>query len=111
VGQPVLVPGDMGRASWVLAGAEGAAASSFASACHGAGRRLSRSAALRSGRGRSIADELAARGIIARAESHRTLLEEMPEAYKDVDHVVEVVIGAGLCRPIARCVPLGVVKG
>jgi len=111
IGQPVLVPGDMGRASWVLVGTEQAAAASFSSACHGAGRRLSRSEALRTGKRRSIVDELSNKGIVARAESRRTLVEEMPEAYKDVDRVVEVVRGAGLCRAVARLVPLGVVKG
>ncbi len=111
VGQPVIGPGDMGRASWVLVGTAEAAGQSFSSSCHGAGRRLSRSAALRKGKGRSIADELLKQGIIARSEKRRTLVEEMPEAYKDVDHVVKVVTGASLCRPVARLTPLGVVKG
>lgn len=111
VGQPVLVPGDMGRASWVLVGTKRAAFESFSSSCHGAGRRLSRSEALRNGKGRSIANELLSQGIIARAAKLRTLIEEMPEAYKDVDHVVDVVRGAGLCRPVARMTPLGVIKG
>lgn len=111
VGQPVLVPGDMGRASWVLVGTERAASESFSSSCHGAGRRLSRTEALRKGKGRSIADELLSQGIIARAEKLRTLVEEMPEAYKNVDHVVDVVRGAGLCHPVARMTPLGVIKG
>jgi tRNA-splicing ligase RtcB len=111
LGQPVLVPGDMGSASYVLVGTERAARESFSSSCHGAGRRLSRSEALRKGKGRSIGDELLSRGIVARAESRRTLIEEMPEAYKNVDHVVEVIHGAGICRPVARLLPLGVVKG
>jgi tRNA-splicing ligase RtcB (3'-phosphate/5'-hydroxy nucleic acid ligase) len=111
LGQPVLVPGDMGSASWVLAGASESATQSFSSSCHGAGRRLSRSQALRDGKGRDLAAELSKKGIIARAENRRTLLEEMPEAYKDVDDVVEVVRGAGLCRLVARLTPLGVVKG
>lgn len=110
VGQPVLVPGDMGRASWVLVG-RSESAESFSSSCHGAGRKLSRSEALRRGKGRNLAAELAEKGIVARAASRRTLLEEMPEAYKNVDRVVEVVSGAGLCRPVARLLPLGVIKG
>lgn len=111
VGQPVLVPGDMGRASYVLVGTERAARESFSSSCHGAGRRLSRSEALRTAKGRQIALELSEKGIVARAESRRTLVEEMPEAYKNVDDVVSVICGAGICRPVARLVPLGVVKG
>jgi tRNA-splicing ligase RtcB len=111
IGQPVLVPGDMGRASFVLVGSEGAARESFASACHGAGRLLSRSDALKRGRGRSVASELERQGILVRAASRRTLAEEMPEAYKDVEHVVDAVCGAGLCRRVARLRPLGVIKG
>jgi tRNA-splicing ligase RtcB len=111
VGQPVLIPGDMGRYSYVLVGAARAMDETFGSTCHGAGRVLSRTAAVRAARGRSIAEELRARGIIARAGGRESLAEEMPEAYKDVRSVVEVVEQAGLSRVVARLRPLGVVKG
>ena len=111
VGQPVLIPGDMGRYSYVLVGAPGAMRQTFGSTCHGAGRVLSRTAAVRAARGRSIADELRARGIIARAGGRESLAEEMSEAYKDVRNVVDVVERAGLSRIVARLRPLGVVKG
>jgi len=111
IGQPVLIPGDMGRSSYVLVGAPGAMAATFGSTCHGAGRLLSRTAAVRAARGRSIATELRARGIVARASGRDSLAEEMPEAYKDVQRVVEVVERAGLSRVVARLRPLGVVKG
>ena len=111
VGQPVLIPGDMGRYSYVLVGAPGAMRETFGSTCHGAGRVLSRTAAVRAARGRSIADELRARGIIARAGGRESLAEEMSEAYKDVRNVVDVVERAGLSRVVARLRPLGVVKG
>ncbi len=110
-GQPVLIPGDMGRASFVLAGAPGAMAESFASCCHGAGRLLSRTAAKKAAKGRSINRELEDRGIIVRSAGRATLAEEMPEAYKDVSQVVEVVHQAGLARKVARLRPLGVIKG
>ncbi len=108
-GQPVLVPGSMGTASWVLAGAPGGPA--FASACHGAGRRLSRHQALRQTSGPKLRRQLEARGIAVRGASERGLAEEAPEAYKDVDAVVEACAGAGLARLVARLRPLGVVKG
>jgi tRNA-splicing ligase RtcB len=111
VGQPVLIPGDMGRYSYVLVGAPGAMRETFGSTCHGAGRVLSRTAAVRAARGRSIADELRARGIVARAGGRESLAEEMSEAYKDVRSVVDVVEQAGLSRVVARLRPLGVVKG
>ncbi len=111
VGQPVLIPGDMGRYSYVLVGALGAMRETFGSTCHGAGRVLSRTAAVRAARGRSIADELRAKGIVARAGGRESLAEEMPEAYKDVANVVDVVERAGLSRIVARLRPLGVVKG
>jgi tRNA-splicing ligase RtcB len=111
VGQPVLIPGDMGRYSFVLVGTEGAWRETFGSTCHGAGRQMSRSAAARSSRGRSIVAELAGKGIIVRSEGRATLLEEVPEAYKDVADVVEVAAGAGLCRKVARLRPIGVIKG
>ncbi len=111
IGQPVLIPGDMGRYSYVLVGTAGAMRDTFGSTCHGAGRILSRTAAVKAARGRSIAAELAARGIVARASGRESLAEEMSEAYKDVKNVVEVVEQAGLSRVVARLRPLGVVKG
>ncbi|MGH9867568.1 MAG: RtcB family protein [Candidatus Polarisedimenticolia bacterium] len=111
VGQPVLIPGDMGRYSFVLVGTQGAFEETFGSTCHGAGRRLSRSAAARGARGRSIVRELADQGIIVRSEGRATLLEEIPEAYKDVADVVDVVHGAGIARKVARLRPMGVIKG
>ncbi|MDF1523483.1 MAG: RtcB family protein, partial [Trueperaceae bacterium] len=111
VGQPVFVPGDMGRASWVLVGGPEALARSFGSSCHGAGRTLSRHAAVRAARGRDVGAELAARGILARAHGRHALAEEQPDAYKDVDAVVDVVHRAGLATRVARLRPLGVVKG
>ena len=111
VGHPVIVPGDMGRASWVLVGGPQAMARSFGTTCHGAGRALSRTAAVKAAKGRDVRAELAARGIVARATSRRGLDEEQPDAYKDVDRVVEVVHRAGLSRKVARLRPLGVIKG
>ena len=111
VGQPVLIPGDMGRYSYVLVGTRTAYRETFGSTCHGAGRRMSRSAASRSARGRPIVRELADKGIIVRSEGKRTLLEEIPEAYKDVAEVVDVVHGAGIARKVAKLVPMGVIKG
>jgi tRNA-splicing ligase RtcB len=111
IGQPVLIPGDMGRYSFVLVGTAGSMRETWGSACHGAGRVLSRTAAVKAARGRSIGDELRARGIIARASGRESLAEEMSEAYKDVKDVVEVVERAGLSRIVARLRPLGVVKG
>ncbi len=110
-GQPVLVPGDMGRCSYVLVGLDRAASESFSSCCHGAGRRLSRHAARKEARPRNLVRELEARGILVRAASRATVDEEMPEAYKDVSAVVDVVDGAGLARKAARLRPLAVVKG
>jgi len=111
VGQPVLIPGDMGTASYLLIGTETATRESFGSACHGAGRLLSRRAALRRTRGRDVGRELAAEGVIIRSRSRRTLGEEAPEAYKDVDAVVDATVGAGLVRRVARLKPMAVVKG
>jgi tRNA-splicing ligase RtcB len=110
-GQPVIVPGDMGRYSYVLQGTEIAMRETFGSTCHGAGRLMSRTAALKAARGRSIADELRSRGVIARARGREALAEEMPEAYKDVKDVVDVVHRAGVSTRVARLRPLGVVKG
>lgn len=111
VGQPVLVPGDMGRYSFVLAGTQIAMDRTFGSCCHGAGRQLSRKAAVRAAKGRSITDELRQRGVVVRSTGRETVAEEMPEAYKDVADVVDVVHNAGLGRRVARLRPLGVVKG
>jgi len=111
LGQPVLVPGDMGRYSFVLVGTDRAASETFSSCCHGAGRRLSRHAAKRLARPRDVLAELAAQGIVVRAASRATVDEELPEAYKDVAGVVEVVAAAGLGRKVARLRPLAVVKG
>ncbi|MFY3743583.1 RtcB family protein [Anaeromyxobacter sp. Red801] len=111
VGQPVLIPGDMGRYSYVLAGTDKAMRDTFGSSCHGAGRLLSRGEALRRARGRSIARELADRGIEVIARGRKTLGEEMSEAYKDVAQVVAVMDGAGISRLVARLDPLAVVKG
>lgn len=111
VGQPVIIPGDMGRASWVLAGQPGSMQKTFGTTCHGAGRALSRTAAVKEASGRRIDKELEARGVIARAQSHRGLAEEQPKAYKDVDDVVDVVDRAGLSKKVARMRPIGVIKG
>ena len=111
VGQPVIIPGDMGTASYLLVGAERAMAETFGTTCHGAGRTMSRHAAIRSARGRSIKKELARRGVYARAHGRTGLDEEQPDAYKDVDQVVDVVHRAGLSRKVCRMRPLGVVKG
>ncbi len=111
VGQPVLIPGDMGRYSYVLVGTEGAQRETWGSTCHGAGRRMSRAAAARGARGRPIVRELEDRGIIVRSEGRKTLLEEIPEAYKDVAEVVDVVHGAGIAKKVAKLVPMGVIKG
>jgi tRNA-splicing ligase RtcB len=110
-GQPVLVPGDMGRYSYVLVGADKAMTETFGSTCHGAGRLMSRTAAVRAARGRRIGRELAARGIIARATGRDALAEEMPEAYKDVRDVVDVVHRFGVSTRVARLRPVGVIKG
>ncbi len=111
VGQPVLIPGDMGRASWVLAGQSGSMQQTFGSACHGAGRLMSRTAAVRDAQGRWIDRELQQRGVVARARSRKGLAEEQPAAYKDVDLVVEVVHQARLAKKVARLRPIGVIKG
>jgi tRNA-splicing ligase RtcB len=108
-GQPVLIPGSMGTCSYVLAGVPGADA--FASTCHGAGRVMSRHQAARSITGPQLRRQLERQGIAVRGASARGLAEETPQAYKDVTQVVEAAEGAGLCRKVARLVPLGVVKG
>ena len=111
LGQPVLVPGSMGTASWVLVGTEGSMARSFGSTCHGAGRVMSRRKAKKSIRGSELRETLEREGIHIRAGSLAGLAEEAPAAYKDVDAVVETVTGAGIARKVARLVPLAVVKG
>jgi len=111
VGQPVIIPGDMGRASWVLVGAQGSMDRTFGSTCHGAGRAMSRTAARKNVSDRKIEKELEARGVIAMASSRNGLTEEQPNAYKNVDHVVNVVHEANLSRKVARMRPIGVIKG
>jgi tRNA-splicing ligase RtcB (3'-phosphate/5'-hydroxy nucleic acid ligase) len=110
-GQPVFIPGSMGTASYVLAGTDQASALSFGSACHGAGRAMSRHAAKRIKPGREVRQELEAQGIAVACPSSGELAEEAPFAYKDVERVVDVVHRAGLARKVARLRPLGVVKG
>ncbi len=111
VGQPVLIPGDMGRYSYVLVGSEGAMLNTFGSTCHGAGRAMSRVKARKSARGRSIASELRAQGIVVQASSRRTIDEELPEAYKDVTSVVDTCQLAGISKKVAQLRPLGCIKG
>jgi tRNA-splicing ligase RtcB len=111
IGQPVIVPGSMGTASWLLTGLPGSMDQSFGSCCHGAGRVMSRTAAVKLAAGRRIDKELDAQGIIARARGFKGLAEEQPSAYKDVDQVVDVVEQAGLARKVARLRPVGVIKG
>ncbi|HLG06131.1 MAG TPA: RtcB family protein [Gemmatimonadales bacterium] len=110
-GQPVFIPGSMGTASYVLAGADESASRSFGSCCHGAGRAMSRGAAKRAVSGAQLRRELESRGIVVRSPSNVGLAEEAPLAYKDVDRVVEVVHAAGLARKVARLLPVGVIKG
>ncbi|ACM23410.1 MULTISPECIES: RtcB family protein [Thermotoga] len=111
VGQPVIIPGDMGTASYLLIGTRKAEEKTFGSTAHGAGRVLGRSAALKRWSYREILDELERKNIIVMSKSKKTLVEEAPEAYKDVDRVVHIVHEIGISRKIARMVPLGVVKG
>lgn len=111
VGQPVLVPGDMGRYSFLLVGTEGAMRQTWGSTCHGAGRVMSRHEAIRRQRGKDVQDELAARGILVKAKGRDTLSEEASYAYKDVADVVETCHGADISRMVAKMRPLGVVKG
>ena len=111
IGQPVIIPGDMGRYSYVAVGTETAMKETFGSTCHGAGRRQSRGAARRSLRGVDVARELAARGITVRTGSIGALAEEASQAYKDVADVVEVTHRAGISRKVVKTVPIGVIKG
>jgi tRNA-splicing ligase RtcB len=110
-GQPVIVPGSMGTASYLCVGTERAMKETWGSTCHGAGRLMSRHGAIRAARGRDIRQELAKNGVYVRAASPKVLAEEMPEAYKDVDEVVQTCHGAGISKLVARMVPLGVMKG
>jgi tRNA-splicing ligase RtcB len=111
LGQPVLIPGDMGRYSYVLIGTRQGSEETFASSCHGAGRMMSRTQAKKSARGRPIVRELEDRGIFVRSAGRATLMEEIPEAYKDVSDVVDVVDGAGISTKVAQLRPMGVIKG
>jgi tRNA-splicing ligase RtcB len=110
-GQPVIIPGDMGTASYVMAGTQKAMEETFGSTCHGAGRVLSRKAAKKASRGRSIQRELENKGILVKWTGRSTLAEEMPDAYKDVSQVVEVVHHAGISKKVAKLRPIAVVKG
>ena len=111
IGQPVIIPGDMGTASYVLVGTHKAMEDTFGSTCHAAGRVLSRKAAKKASKGRSLNRELEDQGIIVKWTGRSTLAEEMPEAYKDISQVVDVVHGAGISKKVAKLRPIGVVKG
>ncbi len=111
VGQPVLVPGDMGRYSFVAVGTDQAMDDTFGSTCHGAGRVQSRHQALKAVRGSDVVAELRKKGIIIQAKGMRTIAEEMPHAYKDVADVVDVMHQSGISRKVAKLRPLGVIKG
>jgi len=111
IGQPVLIPGDMGRCSYVLIGTERAMKETFGSTCHGAGRVMSRHQAIKTAKGRAIVRELEDKGIIVRGASRGTIEEEIPEAYKNVNDVVNVVHHAGISLKVVKLVPMGVVKG
>lgn len=111
VGQPILIPGDMGTASFIMVGTKKAMEETFGSTCHGAGRVLSRKAAKKKSKGRSIHRELEDKGILVRWSGRSTLAEEMPDAYKDISEVVAVVHGAGISKKVAKLRPIGVVKG
>ncbi len=111
VGQPVIIPGDMGRCSFILVGQADAMEQTFGSTCHGAGRLMSRNAAIKAAKGRSIHQELLASGVYARARSRKGLDEEQPDAYKNVREVVSVVEQAGISKVVCRLRPIGVIKG
>ena len=111
IGQPVLIPGDMGRYSYVLTGTEQAMQQTFGSTCHGAGRAMSRKKAKKTAKGRDITHELEEKGIIVKGQTRRTIDEEIPEAYKDVAEVVDTCHLAGISRKIAQLRPLGCIKG
>jgi tRNA-splicing ligase RtcB len=111
VGQPVLIPGDMGRYSYVSVGTNKAMEDTFGSSCHGAGRMLSRHRAIKNAKGRDIIKELTKKGITIQAKGIKTIAEEMPEAYKDVADVVNVMHNAGISSKVAKLKPIGVIKG
>jgi len=111
IGQPVLIPGDMGRCSFIAVGTQKAMEESFGSTCHGAGRVLSRGAAMRSMRGKDVAQDLERRGIAIKTGSISSLAEEASQAYKDVTEVIEICHQAGISKKVAMAVPLGVIKG
>jgi tRNA-splicing ligase RtcB len=111
VGQPVLVPGSMGTASYVMVGTQKAMKLTFGSTCHGAGRVMSRTQARKKVWGSDLKEDLEKQGIVIRAGSMKGLAEEAPLAYKDVSHVVEIVHGVGIARKVARLQPLAVIKG
>jgi len=111
IGQPVIVPGDMGTASYVLVGTEKAMDESFGSVCHGAGRIMSRTAAKRKFRGDEVKRKLELEGKIVMAASPKVLAEEVSDAYKDIDEVIKSVELAGISKVVARVTPLGVAKG
>ena len=111
VGQPVLIPGDMGTGSYVLVGTPRAMEESFGSSCHGAGRVKSRTQALKAAHGRDLFLEMKERGVTLMATGRRTVAEEMPEAYKNIHHVVDAIERAGISLKVARLRPVGVVKG
>ncbi len=111
VGQPVLIPGDMGRCSYVLIGTERAMRETFGSTCHGAGRVMSRHQAIKAAKGRAIVREMEDKGIIVKGASRGTIEEEIPDAYKDVNDVVNVVHHAGISLKVVKLVPMGVMKG
>ncbi|MGM0452894.1 MAG: RtcB family protein [Thermodesulfobacteriota bacterium] len=110
-GQPILIPGDMGTASYVLAGTQTAMTETFGSTCHGAGRVLSRKAAKKAAKGRQLREELEKKGIFVRSTGKSTMAEEMPDAYKNVSQVVDVVHGSGISKKVAKLRPIAVVKG
>lgn len=111
VGQPVLIPGDMGRYSYIAVGTEKAMEETFGSSCHGAGRNLSRRKAIKNAKGRNLIQELNKKGIVIKAKGYRTIAEEMSDAYKDVSDVVEVMHNEGITRKVAKIKPIGVIKG
>ncbi len=111
VGQPVLIPGDMGRYSFVAVGTEKAMTETFGSSCHGAGRKLSRHKAMKVAKGRNLLDELEKKGIVIQAKGFKTIAEEMPEAYKDCANVVDVMHQEGITKKVAKLRPIGVIKG
>jgi tRNA-splicing ligase RtcB len=111
VGQPVLIPGDMGRYSYIAVGTEKAMEETFGSSCHGAGRNLSRNKAMKAAKGRNLIDELKKKGIVIQAKGYKTIAEEMPDAYKDVSDVVEVMHNEGITMKVAKVRPIGVIKG